>query len=96
MGYLEPLLTLPWTMKRHKFPLHLAYPTTFISCQGLTLNRVVLDLRSSVFSHGHLYISVSCIRHREACRKFVGVDNVTVETRNVTYEAQLLCSKKIL
>ena len=33
-----------WTMQRKQFPLRLAYATTFNSCQGLTLDRAVIDL----------------------------------------------------
>ncbi|KAJ6003691.1 hypothetical protein N7522_006383 [Penicillium canescens] len=41
-----------WTVQRRQFPLRLAYATTFNSCQGLTLDRVVLDLTLPVFAHG--------------------------------------------
>ena len=52
------------TLCRMQFPLAPAYATTFNSCQGLTLDRVGLDLRVSVFSHGQLYTALSRIRHR--------------------------------
>ncbi|KAH6982409.1 hypothetical protein EDB80DRAFT_529380, partial [Ilyonectria destructans] len=37
----QPRMT-NWTVQRRQFPLRLAYATTFNSCQGLTLDRVVL------------------------------------------------------
>lgn len=36
----------PFTVNRRQYPLRLAYATTFNSCQGLTLQRVVLNLRT--------------------------------------------------
>lgn len=48
-----------WTVQRRQFPLRLAYATTFNSCQGLTLDRTVIDLRTPVFAHGQLYTSLS-------------------------------------
>ncbi|CAG8835143.1 13400_t:CDS:1, partial [Racocetra persica] len=48
-----------WTVYRKQFPLRLAYATTFNSCQGLTLDRVVIDLRTHVFAHGQLYTALS-------------------------------------
>jgi hypothetical protein len=48
-----------WTVQRRQFPLQLAYATTFNSCQGLTLDRVVLDLTKPVFAHGQLYTNLS-------------------------------------
>jgi len=81
----------PRTIQRRQFPLQLAYATTFNSCQGLTLDKVVLDLHSNVFSHGQLYFSVSRLRQRDACRKLMIEDNDTWETKNVVYRELLMC-----
>ena len=80
----------PWTIQRRQFPLRLAYATTFNSCQGLTLDKVVLDLRTSVFTHCQLYCSVSRVRHRNACKKLMEEENETGTTRNVVYQELLL------
>lgn len=53
------------TLCRRQFPLAPAYATTFNSCQGLTLDRVGIDLTYPVFSHGQLYTAVSRIRNRQ-------------------------------
>jgi hypothetical protein len=82
----------PWTIQRRQFPLRLAYATTFNSCQGLTLDKVVLDFRTDVFAHGQLYTSISRVRNREACRKLLSEDNITGETKNVVYRELLLAS----
>jgi len=76
----------PWTIQRRQFPSRLAYATTFSSCQGLTFDKVVLDLRTSVFTHGQLYCSVSSVRHRNMCRKLMEEENETGTTRNAVYQ----------
>lgn len=49
------------TLLRRQFPLAPAYATTFNSCQGLTLDRVGVDLTVPMFSHGQLYTALSRI-----------------------------------
>ncbi|EJU03921.1 hypothetical protein DACRYDRAFT_49685, partial [Dacryopinax primogenitus] len=48
-----------WTVIRVQLPLQLVYATTFHSCQGLTLDRTVLDCCSDVFAHGRLYTALT-------------------------------------
>lgn len=71
------------TLLRRQFPLAPAYATTFNSCQGLTLDRVGVDLTVPVFSHGQLYTALSRIRHRTHAR--VLPEEGRLETENVTY-----------
>lgn len=77
-----------YTLHRRQFPLAPAYATTFNSCQGLTLDRVGVDLTRPVFSHGQLYTAFSRIRHRED--GMVRVKPGQTCTTNVTYEEILL------
>lgn len=76
------------TLLRRQFPLAPAYATTFNSCQGLTLERVGIDLTRPVFSHGQLYTACSRIRHRDhaIARLPCEVDGV----ENVTYHELLI------
>jgi hypothetical protein len=39
-------------------PVSSRYATTFNGCQGLTLQKAVLDLRTDSFAHGQLYIAL--------------------------------------
>jgi len=48
-----------WTIHQNQFPLHLGYTATFNSWQCVTLDKVVLDLQTSVFTHGELYCTIS-------------------------------------
>ena len=82
----------PWTVNRHQFPLRLAYATTFNSCQGLTLDRVVLDLRSNAFAYGQLYTAVSRVRNRSCIRRLMREDTLNSDssTANIVHKELLL------
>jgi len=79
-----------WTVQRRQFPLRLAYATTFNSCQGLTLDRVVLDLTKPVFAHGQLYTSLSRVRSGSDVRVLRSADERHLPTSNVVYRILLL------
>lgn len=79
-----------WTVKRRQFPLRLAYATTFNSCQGLTLDRVVLDLTKPVFAHGQLYTSLSRVRSGAHVRILRSPDERGLPTSNVVYRVLLI------
>jgi len=79
-----------FTVQRRQFPLRLAYATTFNSCQGLTLDKVVLDLREDVFTHGQLYTAISRVRHRSSIRKLLAENNTTQTCKNVVFKELLL------
>jgi hypothetical protein len=46
-------------LSRHQFPVQLAFVMTINKVQGQSVRIVGLDLRTSVFSHGQLYVAVS-------------------------------------
>ena len=49
-------------MTRTQFPLRLAYSMTYNKSQSQTLQRVLLDVTSQPFCHGHLYVALSRVR----------------------------------
>ncbi|XP_028096566.1 ATP-dependent DNA helicase PIF1-like [Camellia sinensis] len=51
----------PFTMKRRQFPIKLAFAMTISKSQGQTLKNVGLYLPNLVFSHGQLYVTLSCV-----------------------------------
>jgi hypothetical protein len=79
-----------WTVHRLQFPLRLAYATTFNGCQGLTLDKTVLNLRCEVFAHGQLYTALSRIRNRADSRVLFSEDHGEPLTTNVVYKELLL------
>ena len=79
-----------WTILRRQLPLRLAYATTFNSCQGLTLDRAIVDLTSPVFAHGQLYTALTRIRERSNGRVLFASDNFCGKTVNVVSKELLL------
>jgi hypothetical protein len=45
-------------MMRTQFSLRLAYCMSYNKSQGQTLNRVLLDITTTPFAHGHLYVAL--------------------------------------
>ena len=84
-----------WTVQRRQFPLRLAYATTFNSCQGLTLDKVVLDLTNPVFAHGQLYTSLSRVRQGSDLRVLLAPENEDCKTLNVVHHQLLLPSQSV-
>ena len=76
------------TLVRKQFPLAPSYATTFNSCQGMTLDRVGVDLTHPVFSHGQLYTALSRIRNRYNGIVRLPPDQFT--TPNIIYHELLL------
>ena len=49
-------------MLRTQFPLRLAYAMTIDKSQGQSMNKVIVDIRNSSFSHGQSYVAFSRVR----------------------------------
>ena len=63
--------------------------STFHGCQGLTLDRVGVDLMQDVFTHGQLYTALSRIRNRRDAIVWLGSLEDLI-TKNVTYKELLI------
>jgi len=75
------------TLIRRHFPLAPCYATTFNSCQGLTLDRVGINLINPAFNHGQLYTAFSCVRTRhDLCLR---LPRDSSSTYNVTFHELL-------
>jgi hypothetical protein len=64
-----------FTLLRTQFPLRLAYAITCNKSQGQTLNKVLLDMRTWCFAHGHLYVALSRVRSHLNIRLFHAEDD---------------------
>jgi hypothetical protein len=79
-----------WTVQRRQFPLRLAYACTLNSCQGLTLDRAVLDLTRPVFAHGQLNTGLTRVRTKTDIRILRDPAEIELPTPNVVYHNLLL------
>ncbi|KAJ8591282.1 hypothetical protein M405DRAFT_735330, partial [Rhizopogon salebrosus TDB-379] len=79
------------TVHRLQFPLR-PHTTIFNGCQGLTLDKTILDLRCDVFVHGQLYTALSRIRVRGDSPVLFSDDknDYDYNTSNVVYKELLL------
>ena len=57
-----PTEQYPFVFKRKQFPILPAFAMTINKSQGGTFDKVGIDLSTSVFSHGQLYVALSRVR----------------------------------
>jgi hypothetical protein len=79
-----------FSITRRQFPLRLAYSLTINRSQGQTLDRVVVDLTTHCFMHGHLNVALSRIRNANNIAVYIKASdydeyNDVVITTNVVY-----------
>ena len=72
-------------LRRHQFPVRLAFCMTINKSQGQSVKRVGLDLRSPVFSHGQLYVALSRCTSANRIKVLLNEQNVDRKTANIVY-----------
>ncbi|KAJ6596692.1 hypothetical protein B0H10DRAFT_1800093 [Mycena sp. CBHHK59/15] len=79
-----------YVVHRKQIPLALCYATSFNGCQGLTVQKLGLDLCRPVFSHGQLYSAMTRVpdANNVLILKYEG-DSSTCTT-NIVWEELLL------
>lgn len=83
---------LPFKIERIQFPITLAYVITINKAQGQTFDKIGLELRNPVFSHGQLYVSCSRVRM---------FDNLKIRVSNTQEQGNLpnipgTCTKNLV
>ncbi|KAJ6533957.1 hypothetical protein B0H10DRAFT_1859448, partial [Mycena sp. CBHHK59/15] len=79
-----------YVVHRKQIPLSLCYATTFNRCQGLTVQKLGLDLRRAVFSHGQLYSAMTRVPDAENVLILKYVDDFSTSTSNIIWKELLL------
>ena len=69
---------------RIQFPLRLAYAMTFNKCQSQTLYKVLLDITTPPFAHGHVYVTMSRVRDCHKIHLFLNKDQLSPSTLSST------------
>ena len=70
--------------------LALSYTTTFNGCLGLTVEKLVLDIRGPVFSHGQLYSAAMQVPNDESVLILKAEGDNTTITPNIVWKELLL------
>jgi hypothetical protein len=76
---------LPLKLRRHQFPVRLAFAMTINKSQGQSVKHVGLDLRTPVFSHGQLYVALSRCTNGARIKMLFPEDQRTTNTQNIVY-----------
>ncbi|XP_043467912.1 uncharacterized protein LOC122502086 [Leptopilina heterotoma] len=62
----------PFSFKRRQFPIKLAFAMTINKAQGQTFEKIAVDLRKDVFTHGQGYVAYSRVKSWETLKIFIG------------------------
>ena len=87
---LEPSAqNLPLPLRRHQFPVRLAFSMTINKSQGQSVSHVGLDLTTPAFSHGQLYVALSRCTSATRIKVLLNENSVDGRTPNVVYKEVL-------
>ena len=75
---------LPFTLKRHQFPIRPCFSMSTNKTQGQTLEFVGIYLPDHVFTHGQLYVAFSRVQYSSAIAVYV--NNKDSFTKNIVYK----------
>lgn len=79
----------PFIFKRRQFPVKLAFAMTINKSQGQTFEKIAVDLRKNVFSHGQLYVAFSRVRSWNSLKVYLETDRLSNEVKNYVYKEVL-------
>ena len=72
-------------LRRHQFPVQLAFAMTINKSQGQSVEHVGLDLHTPVFSHGQLYVVLSCCTSGSCIKVLFPSSQRENTTMNIVY-----------
>jgi ATP-dependent DNA helicase PIF1 len=75
----------PFVLRRHQFPIRVAFAITINKSQGQTFNNVGVYLLSPVYSHGQLYVAISRVTSSANIKIFNGHGPVIHPNRTSIY-----------
>jgi hypothetical protein len=79
-----------FVVHRKQIPLALCYATSFNGCQGLTVQKLGLDLRRPVFSHGQLYSAMTRVPDADNVLILKYDGDTSKTTTNIVWQELLL------
>lgn len=78
-----------YVLSRQQYPIRLCFALTVNKSQGQSLKSVGVDLRTSAFTHGQLYIVLSQVTSVQGVTVLLS-ENGDEKTNNVVYPEVLL------
>lgn len=75
----------PFVFKRRQFPVKIAFAMTINKSQGQTFDKIAIDLRKDIFSHGQLYVAFSRVRSWESLKIYLGQERQNGLVKNYVY-----------
>ena len=80
---------MPYILSRRQYPIRLCFAMTVNKSQGQSLKTVGVDLRTSAFTHGQLYVALSRVTSAQGVTVLLS-KNGDGKTNNVVYPEVLL------
>lgn len=81
--FTQPSMT--FCLHRCQFPVHLTFALTINKAQGQSVHHVGLDLHEPVFSHGQLYIVLSCATSSKHVKLVLSLTAIESRITNIVY-----------
>src|ERR1700722_8446797 len=79
-----------FSLRCRQFPVRLAFAMSINKAQGQSVSVVSLNLRIPVFSHGQLYVALSCSTSSRRIKILLSKDAAEPVTSNVVYNEVLI------
>jgi hypothetical protein len=76
---------IPFEFNRRQFPINLCFTMTINKSQGQSVANVGLNLQSSVFTHGQLYVGISRVTASQNIKAIWEENNPNSVTKNIVY-----------
>ena len=86
---------LPFILTRKQFSVKLCFAMTVNKSQGQSFSTVGVDLRTSAFTHGQLYVALSRVTSLSGLTLLFSEQNSSEKTQNVVYPEVLLSAYEL-